>query len=129
MAFTCIHCNYKTDDKSNYNRHNSSKGHLKRKPVDNPQMVKLENKKYVCTHCNNSFSKSSNLRRHEQICKAKLLEVNKLKNEITELKTTINKYETKDIKSQNEIAELKALIGKHENVNNQLLEICKKQVK
>ena len=130
MGFTCTHCNYKTNDKSNYNRHNSSTAHIKRKPIDNPQIAKLENKKYVCMYCNNSFSKSSNVRRHERTCKTKELETYKLKNEIVELKTVIHKHEEKELNElKNEIAELKVLVGKHENVNIQLLEICKNKQK
>ena len=29
MKYTCSHCNYMTDDKSNYNKHIKSSGHVK----------------------------------------------------------------------------------------------------
>lgn len=55
----CIHCNYKTDDTSNFNRHNKSKSHLR--CIEN-------NSKYVnykCDKCNYSTNHKNDFRKHK----------------------------------------------------------------
>jgi hypothetical protein len=58
MKYTCIQCNYTTDDDSgNLSRHNKSKGHLKRVNKQTLNDVFCENSEesnvqnFICPHC------------------------------------------------------------------------------
>lgn len=71
--FKCILCKYGTDDKSNYNKHVKSKGHVDKVKQDQLTI------KYPCEYCNRIFNKKCNLTRHTLTCQSKGTNVEELK--------------------------------------------------
>lgn len=64
MKYNCGVCPYKTNDKSNFNRHLNSKSH----PLSSDSIVeddKTSQSKYVCSICNKSFASRQGLSRHK----------------------------------------------------------------
>lgn len=116
--FKCKLCSYQTNDKSNYNRHNKSKIHLKKLKVATDNKKRLEKntetkntqnitKRYKCPNCDNKYTLMKNLKRHYKTC-----EVLKLREEKTEmeikLKTKNVKLKTKDDIIKNNNVKLKS---------------------
>jgi hypothetical protein len=95
MKFNCPKCDYKTNDKSNYNKHTS-----RNKCISLPPIIELPielpiiqpiDKNYTCKFCDGSFKRMSNLTRHLKICsqktiveKEKDIEINALKYQLQE---------------------------------------------
>lgn len=101
MRYSCVTCNYETDDFGNWSRHKKSKRHVQKNnqsnkltctdscltptrlqsdsdsaPYKNRQSLKniKSNKvenKFECNYCGNNYSKSSNLSRHLKFCISK----------------------------------------------------------
>lgn len=101
MKYSCINCNYQTDDKGNWSKHKKSQKHIKNSnkdtktttidskmtpyklPDDSSKTpttinkiiqktnINLEIDKYKCDHCYKKYSKSCNLQRHLKTCVAK----------------------------------------------------------
>ena len=70
MKFSCILCNYETNDKSNYNRHLNSNAHTNKNKVNNniKTDVKLQpnkTKKYQCPNCLKIYTSAPGLSRHK----------------------------------------------------------------
>lgn len=63
MAFNCSTCGYKSEDVSNFRRHNKSKGHLKKVAGDDSFAVP-EKKQFKCDCCNYVTFISSNFSKH-----------------------------------------------------------------
>lgn len=57
MSFNCILCDYKTDNKANYNKHLNTQKHK-----DNT---------LKCQFCKKNFNKSEYVKKHEELCKKK----------------------------------------------------------
>ena len=94
--FKCVQCNYKTNNKSNYNKHLNSIKHTKNSinislisstPLD--QFIK----NFQCQYCQSTFTRQYSLTKHKKICMEKKLEIQKLENEkqieIEKLKTEL----------------------------------------
>ncbi|QKF94856.1 zinc finger C2H2-type protein [Fadolivirus algeromassiliense] len=98
MNFKCDQCNYATVIKSNFTRHQKSFAHTQL-PFNGKLLSsddQINDKLYKCD-CGKTFSHQSGLSRHKKECKnitntKKLeLEVEKLKSELTNYKTLIDK--------------------------------------
>lgn len=87
MKYNCSLCDYKTDDKSNFNRHMNANKHRKnvREGTEKPKKYKSKqpvstvkaskNKKtkiYNCDKCGLEFSHSSSASRHKRVCNEKI---------------------------------------------------------
>ena len=95
MTYTCELCNYKTDNKSNLNRHLKSKLHEEKSgEMDDsdlvvsktPQNSSDHTNNLICPFCKMTFSRSSNLTRHKQKCTDKNMEIREKDKEIQLLK-------------------------------------------
>jgi hypothetical protein len=64
MIYFCEKCNYYTNIKCNFDKHNKSKKHCKK----NEEI----NDKYVCKYCNTKIKHQSNYSRHTKKCKEKI---------------------------------------------------------
>jgi len=64
MIYFCEKCNYYTNIKCNFDKHNKSKKHCKK----NEEI----NDKYVCKYCNIKIKHQSNYSRHTKKCKEKI---------------------------------------------------------
>jgi len=107
VQYTCELCSFISINKTNYNRHLLTKGHLEK--VNNstndthtiPKVYPTEKHIiYKCIHCDNIFSNASSLGRHKKTCsKSKLKddEVKILKQQIIE-KDKLYKKQIKEIK-------------------------------
>lgn len=101
--YSCDACNYTTDDKSNYVKHNSTTKHIKKvqystklKPNDTTRYSNETKStlKYICNICQNNYSTASSLARHKKACKENVnpsntLELEKKNGEIEVLKQCI----------------------------------------
>ena len=76
--YKCVKCKYYTNDKTNFNRHNSSKTH-----INNKEIV-VEDKNFKCTICNKIYTFASGLSKHKKKCikKQANLQMNKESNKI-----------------------------------------------
>jgi len=88
MKFSCDKCKYNTNNKSNFNKHNTSSKHIKNSKNNNE--IKITN--FKCQFCNVYFSNVSNLYRHTKKCiignilEASKIETNNISKEIEFLK-------------------------------------------
>ena len=78
--YLCVDCDYKTNDKSNYLKHNLSQKHIKKEREklkeknnnNNPETADGEvDGVYLCSFCGINYSTSSSLSRHRRICSEK----------------------------------------------------------
>ena len=90
MKYTCEICNYKSNDKSNYNRHLKSVNHIKLCPKFN---------KLKCLNCNKEYTHKQSLSRHKKTCNDKdisekfneiLSKLEEQSKEITDLKQLLS---------------------------------------
>lgn len=72
MKYICKTCNYETDDKSNFNKHLSSKAHAKKNFVEakvdenfNKKLKKLPSR-FQCNICKKNYSSTSSLSHHKK---------------------------------------------------------------
>lgn len=114
MKYICTECNYKTNDKSNYNKHLSSKLH-ESKSISDKQMTfptsqnsselleTLKMTEIKCNFCGQKFARNSNLTKHKQICMdAKLQEKEKeLQEKDKETEIKLLKQELNHLKNDN----------------------------
>lgn len=77
MDFHCESCNYTATNKYNFGVHNKSKKHLTKIGA----LVKYP-KRYICEHCNKESTSAGNLLKHVRICKEKIFENKKIRDEI-----------------------------------------------
>lgn len=94
MSYFCEKCKYKTDDKSNYNKHLKSKHHITKlldittKEIDN-SVGSFVNVKYECPNCHKTYSSASSLSRHKnKFCKGNKKEMSKKTNQIIKKQIT-----------------------------------------
>lgn len=79
MDYFCSVCNYATNIKCNFDKHNNSKKHTKTLELTN---------KYICEYCHRKIKHQNNYSRHIQKCKTKIddfkieLELEKLKHKV-----------------------------------------------
>lgn len=97
--FTCILCNYSSEDKSNYNKHCKSVSHLSNE---------IKNKE--CILCNKKFISIQTYKQHKKNIHNKILEIDNLKKNIvsinkTKIKTNKNDIITEIKNSENKIIE------------------------
>lgn len=94
MKYKCVHCNYETDDLSNFTKHKQRPKHLinvkkSQTTIINPQVTDVSPsklgkepnilqpkipKKLTCDYCDITFSSSHSLSRHLNICSSKIIE-------------------------------------------------------
>ena len=84
MKYNCETCNYSTNDKSHFNRHNLSKNHHafddnenfiladRTESIPKPYQSHTIKKIFSCKFCEKIYSQKSSLNRHLSICKKKL---------------------------------------------------------
>jgi hypothetical protein len=60
--FICETCNYRTNNKYDFNRHNVSQKHINKLSDEN-------NKTNICEHCKKEYVSKKNLKKHELKCK------------------------------------------------------------
>lgn len=114
MVFTCIQCNYKTDNKSNYNKHLKTKLHST-KQVTNVNInngnnyisnvilnknIKQKPVEYICSNCNKILASAPSLSRHKsKFCNIKPKDqiIDDLKIQILEMK---NEMKIKEIETE-----------------------------
>ena len=77
----CLDCNYKSDNKSNFNKHLNSKYHKKKieRKLVKSKIDNRDIKKFICEYCDTSFSKAYNLTRHTKTCNQKDFKIRELK--------------------------------------------------
>lgn len=148
MKYLCNICNYSTENKGNYYKHNKSKKHIEnsnklpikhRIPTNLPQyshqnttdIIKYgipeksdddDKIKHICTYCNSIFSRADSLSRHLKRCKEKENKHVLLENEFEKYKILREKeieIKKKEIDLYNKEQEI---INKEENfkLKNQL---------
>jgi hypothetical protein len=61
-SFICETCNYKTNNKYDFNRHNVSLKHINK-------LSDANNKTNICEHCKKEYISNKNLKKHELKCK------------------------------------------------------------
>ena len=123
MSFYCKHCEYKTKDTSNYNRHIKSKKHLKKEyasvliaPQNSPKLPKTPQKsKFICDFCNCDFSRNSNLTRHMKVCVTRGIELKKNteEHEMEKLKMELDKYKEQSEKYKAETEYYRKLLDSY----------------
>ena len=115
MKFSCLKCNFKTNDGTKYERHCKTKKHLNN----------LSNT-YICDLCNKSYKSRQGLYYHKKNCNAmekkidKLIETSKINDEKFELLLK----ENKEIKNKLE-QQKPTQINNNFNLNVYLNETCK----
>ena len=97
--FKCPHCDYKTSDKSNYNKHIRTKKHTDPQFETNVKHKKIPSTNQNCEHCNMHFKSRTTLWRHKKKCEILMIlkENEDLKKEN---KSLVNKM-MKDTKQSN----------------------------
>jgi len=98
MEFNCNLCNYSTNDKFNFSKHQKTKKHLeKTKKQTKPNMEELCRSRteiiHICNFCNNIYANAGNLAKHRAIC--------------SEKKKLIDEYTNKQKENELLICELK----------------------
>lgn len=110
-VYICDKCNYKTERKSNYNRHIQSKKHIEKIS---------DNSEYMCNICGKNYKYLSGLSRHKIDCKSKIKNKNnkskgKIKNDDFDDNETKNLL-TEVIKQMKSLQEI--VPNKFNKVNN-----------
>ncbi len=111
MKYICTECNYSTNNKSNFDRHNNSNAHMKKLGLL-PKKLPLE-KKNICV-CGKIFKHRSGLSRHKQTCK---IIVEQYKKEDIDLKIQV--AEIKDMMQQLLKASATSQLIHSQTINNQ----------
>jgi hypothetical protein len=110
MDYFCNVCNYTTNIKCNFDKHNNSKKHT--------EMSELTNK-YVCEYCHSKIKHQSNYSRHIKICKTKRDDLN-IVLELEKIKHTVEiqdlKIKNQDLQIKNQDLKIKHLEGKNGTV-------------
>ena len=104
-TFFCKNCDYYTDIKCNFEKHNRSKKH-------NNKVEKINNK-YVCQYCNIKIKHQSSYSRHNKKCKNKI-DINNNSNIDNNIKTNNNVLELEKLKNKLELLEMQELKNKLE---------------
>jgi len=73
QKYVCLFCNYQTDNKSNYNKHLSTKRHQTNISKQNPRKGQ-----HICEECGKTYQYASGLWKHRQKCVMNLLSTNEL---------------------------------------------------
>ena len=108
MIYFCKECNYKTDRKDGFQKHQKSKRHFK--------MINGYDKKYKyeCKFCSKKYIHCAGLSRHKKTCKIKKRE-EKQKKEIQKLNTEISKTDAMIAKDK-EIEKLRNMLDKKDKL-------------
>ncbi len=91
VLYTCLQCNYESNDKSNYGRHMSSWTHIRNtsNSIQNNTKESKNDDKYLCD-CGKYFSHRSSLYRHKKTCKDNKDEkIDNLTNKVEELANAV----------------------------------------
>jgi hypothetical protein len=111
--YTCKICEYKTNDKRNFNRHNKSKNHIR----------KIENKKYKCDICKYETTNKYNYNKHKKSKK----HLNKIKKIEKKYTCELCKYKTNKQNTYNK--HLKSKVHKENTDKEIYFFICKYEIK
>lgn len=70
VCYSCEPCHFKTDNKTDYERHLTRKKHIIRCVLTSEQQFSVSNT-HVCQSCNKVFKCRTSIYKHKAICKAK----------------------------------------------------------
>ena len=147
MKFECIKCEYITENKSNYNKHLKSVGHIEKciivqnnkksdlkltqkGMIDNitisePKVIPKVIQKIMCKYCNATFSYIKNLKKHMEICQEKDSVVDDLQRENLELKRQIEDLSKRLIGTEKQLDTKDKLIENVVSSKNKDIEFLK----
>ena len=137
--FICSSCNYQTDIRCNYIKHESTKRHHENKksikiapkntqiaPKNTQNAQKMRsiytNSKYICSHCNLEYVSNFSLNRHLNKCSKKIIA--DYESKIKTYESTIKSYEIQLSKYKIEISDL---LKKNKHITNSVLKIAENQ--
>lgn len=122
----CKYCKYKTDDKSNFKKHCTTRRHKKNKAVckhlENSTFIHASYKAHMnhseapqerlhtCTYCQHAFKTASNLGRHVKTCIYRINEENKIKRECELLTERVKESEKREKLYREQIEQLQKII-------------------
>ena len=68
--YVCKNCDFKTNKKTDYNRHLSTRKHINRHVETNMEIVEIKktNNEYICKKCEKKYKTKSGLWKHEKYC-------------------------------------------------------------
>ena len=69
MKYTCNLCNYETDRKNNYEKHEKREKHINL--VKDIKIERVKTQSFACKNCEAKFEYASGLSRHKHKCKNK----------------------------------------------------------
>jgi len=137
--YVCEKCDFKTNKKTDYNRHLTTRKHEYRHKETNMETVEIKktNNQYICKNCQKKYKTKSGLWKHEKYCnynkEEQLIESGENKDELKSLIIKImtdssekmnflmneNKELRNQLKEQNQqITELIPKVGNNNNNNN-----------
>lgn len=104
LKYNCEKCEFQTNNKTDYKRHNGTKKHIEKVCNDASKSktlpIKVQNdskpiEKYTCQYCQSSYSSQSNLTKHMKKCANKQIkdaEMDTLKKENEKLKEQVELF-------------------------------------
>jgi len=117
MEFECEPCNYKTNDQSNFVKHNKSKKHIAKKEIQ--KNVKIVTNEYICVNCERQFSSPSNVARHEKACNKRIqmpLKMELLEQKIDHKDEMMEQKDQLIAQLKLEVAHLKSIVNTAETI-------------
>ena len=94
----CLECDYRTDNRSNFNKHKKTKKHERN--------IAKQQTTHVCQYCEHSYSRKDSLTRHLKICPQKNSDIDIMKREIENLRRKNKKIKKQKKKREERIEEL-----------------------
>ena len=108
--YNCNLCNYRTNHRGNYSKHNDTKKHIIINKLaesngnlaeSNGKLLEKNKKKIICNYCNKIYTRKTHLKEHYKICKDKIKH-----EEIQKILDDKNKLKKKYIKNKKKLKEL-----------------------
>ena len=128
--YVCKNCDFKTNKKTDYNRHLSTRKHINRHVETNMEIVEIKktNNEYICKKCEKKYKTKSGLWKHEKYCnynkEEQIIECGENKDEMKQLvlKLISENQEFKNTVLQELRKTITEMIPKMGNNNNNNLE-------
>tara|TARA_B100000683_G_scaffold103102_1_gene101783 strand:- start:2199 stop:3221 length:1023 start_codon:yes stop_codon:yes gene_type:complete len=145
--YYCHFCDYTASQKSNYDKHLSSKKHQKRSLQNGIQSLqkvsKMETLAFSCKFCDKKYKTKGGMYKHMKKCKFKDMVSSKSVNICEKVVKSSNSFDEKDerdleiVQLKNKIIEMKddkiemqsEIIKNLQSTNEKLTEICEEQMK